>query len=82
MISKPSLIMQSVDSSPISEITIRGGAIDTDQGIKIISSPRGGGMGSYLVHFSSNALSLTLEPQSELKGTYVTTIEVNLSIGP
>ncbi|UCZ52148.1 hypothetical protein LGQ02_15020 [Bacillus shivajii] len=69
-------------SSAASELKVRGGAIDLNDGLKLVSASAGGGIGSFLVSFGSHALGLTLEPEHTMEGTYSTTIIVNITAGP
>ncbi len=66
-------------STPVTNIAIGSGAIDTTRGVKILNAGINEGMGTYVVSIARMTLTL---PRKAEAGAYTSTITMTLSQGP
>jgi hypothetical protein len=76
----PVSIVAGTDSTPITNILIGTGLIDSVSGVNILSAPINEGMGSYTISLAP--MTLTLSPKDAKVGVYTSTVTVTLAQGP
>jgi|GEM_PF-2185101 len=81
-IGAPGVAKADPGSSDLTTISGFSGAIDTTEGLKLLSAARDGGMGTYTVSFPEDTLKLSLLPKDVKAGTYTSTISVTINSGP